>query len=165
MMHKSVLKSVIDGIVEKLKITCILISHDPIDALSWADEILVMKDGEIVRTGSPQEIYTRPESEYVAGLFGSYNLLTPQQANAFAPLPVANTSTKNIVIRPESFKIETDESKGVIGVVNKVNYYGSYYEAEISVLNKTIVVRTAEIEVKTGNTVYVSVDPNDMSFV
>ncbi|HPH47837.1 MAG TPA: ABC transporter ATP-binding protein, partial [Chryseolinea sp.] len=77
MVLKDILKSVIDNIMEKLRITCMLVSHDPADSLSWADEILVMKEGKVIQSGSPEEIYRNPINEYVAGLFGTYNVLTP----------------------------------------------------------------------------------------
>ena len=51
MMVKEILKSVINNIMKKLRITCILVSHDPVDSLSWADEILVMKDGKVIQQG------------------------------------------------------------------------------------------------------------------
>nr|WP_223284455.1 ATP-binding cassette domain-containing protein [Hymenobacter qilianensis] len=61
MVHKNILKSVIQDIGEKLQITCILISHDPLDTLSWADEIVVMHGGQIVQKG-PQTTFTTSPS-------------------------------------------------------------------------------------------------------
>ena len=75
MIHKSILKSVIHDIGELMNITCILISHEPLDTLSWADEILVMRNGHIIQQGSPENIYHHPVDTYIAGLFGKYNLL------------------------------------------------------------------------------------------
>src|SRR6202012_4844162 len=44
-LHKRILKNVITDISERLGITCILVSHDPRDLLSWAEEILVLREG------------------------------------------------------------------------------------------------------------------------
>lgn len=71
-IHKQILKSVITDISEKLSVTCLLTSHDPMDTLSWADEIIVLKDGIILQKGTPQEIYHQPVDEYVAGLFSNH---------------------------------------------------------------------------------------------
>ena len=60
-----------------------LASHDPHDTLSWADEIIVIKEGKLVQQGTPQQIYYEPLNEYVAGMFGKYNLLTAEQASWF----------------------------------------------------------------------------------
>ena len=55
-IHKTVLKTVIEDIGKRLQITCMLTSHDPHDTLSWADEILVMKNGKIIQQGTPRGI-------------------------------------------------------------------------------------------------------------
>ena len=52
-----------------------LVSHDPVDVLSWADEIFVLQAGRIVQKGGAEEIYNHPKNEYVAGLFGAYNVI------------------------------------------------------------------------------------------
>ncbi len=48
----------------------ILVTHDPVDALTLADRILILEKGAVVQTGSPDEIASRPRSEYVAELVG-----------------------------------------------------------------------------------------------
>jgi molybdate transport system ATP-binding protein len=52
----------------------ILVTHDPVDALALADRILILEHGEVVQVGTPDEITTRPRSQYVADLVG-VNLL------------------------------------------------------------------------------------------
>jgi molybdate transport system ATP-binding protein len=52
----------------------ILVTHDPLDALALADRILILERGEVVQVGAPDEITTRPRSQYVADLVG-VNLL------------------------------------------------------------------------------------------
>jgi ABC-type sugar transport system ATPase subunit len=79
--HKRMLKSVLTDIGERLQITWILTSHDPMDTLSWADEILVMQNGQLIQTGSPLEIYHNPANEYIAGLLGSYNFFDAAEAS------------------------------------------------------------------------------------
>ncbi len=51
-VHRNIIKSVIHDISEELKITCILVSHDALDILSWSDTILVMKDGRLIQQGN-----------------------------------------------------------------------------------------------------------------
>jgi len=75
MIHKDTLKRVIRNIGEQLGITCILVSHDPLDLMAWADEVLVLRDGGVEQQGPPERIYRQPINEYVAGLFGKYNLI------------------------------------------------------------------------------------------
>ncbi len=82
-VHKNIIKSVLEDIGTKLKITCILVSHDAMDSLSWAETIIVMKEGQIIQYGTPEQIYNQPVNEYCAGLFGEYNLISKTNAATF----------------------------------------------------------------------------------
>jgi ABC-type sugar transport system ATPase subunit len=159
MIHKSILKNVISDMGERLGITCMLISHDPQDILPWADEILVMKDGEIVQKGSPQQIYNQPVNEYVAGLFGKYNLITPANAAILEGLPGITLNGKNIFVRPEDFKIVRTKKEAITGKVRELNFYGSYLEAEVESGNALLTVKTTDTRLKKGGTVNVGVTP------
>ena len=57
----------------QLGITFVLVTHDQEEALSLSDRICVMRDGRIVQVGSPQELYDRPNSRYVADFVGNSN--------------------------------------------------------------------------------------------
>lgn len=54
-------------------ITCIIATHDSIDALSFSDETIVMKGGAILAHDASPKIYLKPESKYVASLYGEVN--------------------------------------------------------------------------------------------
>jgi iron(III) transport system ATP-binding protein len=164
MVHKRVLKSVIDDISEKLKITCIMVSHDPLDTLSWADEIIIMQEGKILQTGTPLSVYNNPINEYAAGLFGPYSLLSQQQAEAFG-LPTPNDTGGNIFVRPEHFKVVGNEQMAVIGEVIKTRFFGSYYETEVMLNDQLITIKTADVIGAEGDLVYVSLDPKKVWYV
>lgn len=51
--------------------TIVYVTHDQIEAMTLADVIAVMKDGEVQQFGSPQEIYDNPNNQFVAGFMGS----------------------------------------------------------------------------------------------
>lgn len=138
---KGILKSVIDDIGKKLKITCILVSHDPDDTLPWADEILVLRKGKIIQRGTPQEIYHSPINTYVAGLFGAYNVLN---SSFFKKLGVKNQK-KKIIVRPEDFQVTAKGSNTIHGFVEKANFFGGHQLIEV-IIDKDlglIVVRDA----------------------
>jgi ABC-type Fe3+/spermidine/putrescine transport system ATPase subunit len=61
--------------IKSSKITCVLATHDSGDVLSFADQLIIIKEGKIINDGSPKEIYTQPDSEYTAALFGECNTL------------------------------------------------------------------------------------------
>lgn len=57
----------------ELGITFVLVTHDQEEALSLSDRICVMRAGRIVQTGTPQELYDRPQTRYVANFVGTSN--------------------------------------------------------------------------------------------
>jgi len=151
-IHKNTLKAVLEDITGRLRITCLLASHDPHDTLSWADEIIVMKEGRIMQQGTPGEIYYQPVDEYVAGMFGKYNLLTPQQASWFG----LEANAKEVLTRPEDFKI--NENEGAKGMIEKITFWGSFHEAEIRVKDSKMVVRIMKNQWATGDEVFLKME-------
>lgn len=165
MAHKAVLKTVIHDIGEQLKITSIMISHDPLDTLSWANEIFVMKDGQIIQKGTAKHVYRKPVNEYAAGLFGAYHLLTPELTKRLARLAAVVINGKKIFARPEDFKIAEPEQNSTTGKVNRITYFGAYNEIEVLLGETALTVRTAKSEVAIGDTVHVSLPENDLWYI
>ncbi|MEO8756705.1 MAG: ABC transporter ATP-binding protein [Devosia sp.] len=60
-----------------LGITFVFVTHDQGEALSMADRVAVFNDGKVQQIGSPEEIYKRPNTRFVADFVGSSNVLTP----------------------------------------------------------------------------------------
>ena len=56
-------------------ITAIYVTHDRIEALAMADQIVVLRDGRIAQMGSPEDLYHRPASPFIAGFLGAANFL------------------------------------------------------------------------------------------
>lgn len=147
-LHKNTLKNVLQNITDKLKISCILVSHDPLDTLSWADEMIILKKGEIVQQGSPSEVYFYPANEYVAGLFGKYNVLSKAL--------VKHWKLSNSIVRPEHLKIVTKPSAQTKkGKVSSVQFFGNYYEVGVKLANDLLLARTFSGNYSTGEVVLV----------
>ncbi|MFT3703573.1 MAG: ABC transporter ATP-binding protein [Agriterribacter sp.] len=160
LIHKNILKSVIHDIGEKLGITCMLVSHDAIDVLSWADKIIVMKNGEIIEQGSPQKIYQTPGSEYVAGLFGKYNLLPVHLFKDNISL-----NGKRIFLRPEQLQI-TKEAENAEATITAIRFAGSYNEIDLSLPENTITVLSpAQNSFKVGDAVKVSLGDTSLWYM
>ena len=87
------LRAECDRLHQELKRTFIFVTHDQEEAMTLADRIVVMRNGEIVQVGSPMEIYSNPVNYFVADFFGSpsMNLVAGEiaQANGGAALPLA----------------------------------------------------------------------------
>lgn len=152
MIHKQVLKQVIHNISHQLHISCILTSHDPLDTLSWADTILVLKDGEVVQQGSPQTVYHQPVNKYVAALFGTYNSIPPVLA---AKLPALKNEQilKPLFIRPEQIVL-SNTGGDLVGVVTNNVFFGSYYEVSVLVEETTFIVKTVVSNVEINQPVF-----------
>jgi len=56
---------------EKLKLTLIYVTHDQVEALTFAEKIIVMVEGRIVQTGTPQELFEYPSHKFVGYFIGS----------------------------------------------------------------------------------------------
>ncbi|OQP47869.1 ABC transporter [Niastella yeongjuensis] len=156
-LHRNTLRAVIRAMGEKLGITSLMVSHDPVDALSWADEIIVMKSGQIIQQDTPEKVYRQPVNEYAAGLFGKFNAFTKTEAAAFGEIPKAYGNGKRLYIRPEAFTLVAKKSKtAVAGKVTEVSFLGSGYEIEIALANSMITVRTENNSVEKGDAVFVT---------
>ncbi len=62
------------NILDKVGVTCIMVTHDQEEAMTMAGRIAVMSEGEIVQTGTPHEVYEYPNSRFTAEFIGSTNL-------------------------------------------------------------------------------------------
>jgi len=140
LIHKNLLKTVIDDIGDRLSITCMLISHSPEDILSWADMVLVMKEGKVIESGTPKEIYSEPRSAYTAGLFGKFTI----------------SAKTGKYIRPEQVMLVGAHEGGIEGVVRRAVYLGSHYEIEIEVRKQTIIAQS-HAAAKAGDNIFLKI--------
>ncbi len=126
-IHKDTLREVIDDLSGELDISVILVSHDADDSLPWADTILLMKDGKIVQSGPSREVYFSPVDEYCAGLFGSFNVLTPEQRR------ILQAGDRKIV-RPAQLTISSTPVPDALEcTISKVKFFGTIVELEVSI--------------------------------
>lgn len=163
LIHKNILKSVIRDIGLELQITCLMVSHDPMDILSWADEIMLMKDGEIIQRGNPEQVYHQPKNEYAAAILGNYQLLPGNLATLFAEMAGISFMDENVYVRSEYFKI-VSESDGIKAVVNQVFFMAGVYEIEILIAENNITIKTMESNLVKGDTVFVALDRIPFTF-
>ena len=88
--------------------------------LAVAHRVIVLKKGVLVQQGTPQAVYHQPKHEYVARLFGEYNLVDASLARL-----LGKSNLKGKFLRPE--QLQLTKKKTGKWVVEHVAYFGSYY--------------------------------------
>ena len=94
-LNRSDMQDQLLDLQETMHKTIIFISHDLNEALKIGDHIMIMKDGEIVQTGTPEDILTRPADEYVEKFIENVDRSKVYTAG-------------NVMIRPTTVNIEKD---------------------------------------------------------
>ncbi len=109
-------------IVQQTGLTVILVSHDPQEVLSLADELVVLKDGEIVETGNPQQLYQQPKRLYTATLLANGTVFTGIKA---ASLGIV-TDKKTVMVYAEGFYTDKNSIENLCTI--EVVLFKGFYE-------------------------------------
>jgi iron(III) transport system ATP-binding protein len=159
------MRTQIKDIHHKIGRTMIYVTHDQAEALSMADRIAVMRRGRLVQVGTPYELYTRPESAFVAEFIGGTNLLRGtleeigeiSTVKTAAGIVLAKNGARGIArgtavlcsVRPESLRLTSDdESSGerladatneLRAEVQSIMYLGDNEQYTLRIADNTIV--------------------------
>lgn len=165
---RETVRNEIRKIQKELGITMIFVTHDQEEAMSISDRIIVMNEGNIEQIGTPREIYTFPETVFVAEFIGKANIM--------------EINKKSFIIRPENVNISYNEKdnekinneigKDVISGEGKIigkEYQGSLTSYEIEVTDELFrkkklnaVMISGKKEYETGQTVEYSIDKSNL---
>lgn len=152
MQNKTMMNEVIHSITSSNNITCILVSHDPIDVLSWADRIFIMKEGEIIQMGIPKEIYLNPANDYAASVLGPYNYIPAHEKELKKQLHVPADRT---YIRPEEFHFLKSSSLKSNAKIQSKKYCGPYTSYTLETSSTLLHVHSIEHNFNTGDEVMI----------
>ena len=165
---RETVRNEIRKIQKELGITMIFVTHDQEEAMSISDRIIVINEGNIEQIGTPREIYTFPETVFVAEFIGKANIM--------------EINKKSFIIRPENVNISYNEKdnekinneieKNVISGEGKIigkEYKGSLTSYEIEVTDElfrkeklNVVMISGKKEYETGQTVEYSIDKSNL---
>ncbi len=136
------------NIVERLGVTCVMVTHDQEEAMTMAHRIAVMDSGRIRQVGSPDEIYEQPNCRFTAGFIGSVNLIEGRIRDDEKDfVTIASPALESLVyvghgvtgfegqevalaLRPEKIQVDKDEPaqahNKVRGLIEDIAYFGSH---------------------------------------
>ncbi|CAO3362842.1 ABC transporter ATP-binding protein [Azospirillum palustre] len=159
---KWILRRKLRQIHEEYRLTMIYVTHDQVEALTFADKVAVMYEGAMVQLGTPQELFENPEHTFVGYFIGSpgINLMPCTLGNDHAlvdgiaiPLPDRAMSSAGgrvggkfeLGIRPEFLELTRSGTAGAIPVqVTGVDDLGTSKLATVRLNNHTLKVRLSE---------------------
>jgi ABC-type Fe3+/spermidine/putrescine transport system ATPase subunit len=172
------LRREIRGLLKKIKVPSIFITHDQEEALELGDRIAVLNAGRLDQIGTPFEVYNNPETEYVATFLGAANILSGKLENGKfvsngVTLEIEEESDLSegerakLVVRPEDLFLRRPENltqkyqKLADGVIEEVSFIGAFERVTVRMNlpeNPTFVVtrpktETAAFPLHTGQNV------------
>jgi len=166
----------------RLGITSVYVTHDLEEALAMSDRIVVMRDGLIEQTGTPDEIYRLPNSAFVADFVGSANLIRGRHRTDLDAdgLVVLETSAGHIVhamaygrpvgtepvvsVRTVHLRLSTEPPAATRNVwrvpIRQTVFQGDFTQGHVGWGDQHLVARCAAMEpLAVGRDVYISVEP------
>jgi iron(III) transport system ATP-binding protein len=137
-------------------ITSILVTHDQAEALSYADQVAVLRDGKLVQAGSPQSLYLAPRDRETALFLGDAVMLPAIIRNGHADCALGHVAVDSqhqgkveIMLRPEQIRVVTDSSEQPYGGrVVEVDFGGATCTVAVSldgVALPPILIKTSSV--------------------
>ena len=156
-------------------ITFIFVTHDQEEALTMSDRVAVMRAGEILQLGTPEDIYNEPQSAFVADFIGDSNIMAATMVRdklvrfLGCEFPCVDSgfgenAEVDIVLRPEDVKLKPAEDpiEGVPGgVVESLLFKGVHYEMKVRCGDTVLLVHSTHAR-PVGMPVKVTVAPWDI---
>ena len=159
---KWILRSKLKELHQKINRTMIYVTHDQTEALTFADQVVVMHEGQIVQTGTPVELFEKPKHTFVGHFIGSpgMNILPCQIKNGqinFAGQKIESNSNikkdsyeiTQLGIRPEFINFS---DKGIPVKIKRVSNTGRHKIIDTECSGGTIkVLSNSSIEIPSGS--------------
>ena len=160
-------RSEIRELQQKFGLTAVYVTHDQEEALAVSDRIVVMDRGRIVQVGTPEDLYERPASVFIASFIGDANLITGAlRAGQFEgpgfKLGVSGADGRTTLsIRPERIAL----TAGGTARIESATYLGSRMEYAVRSGNTTLLVSRPidEPRFAPGDPVGIAVDPSGIT--
>ena len=114
---RKVTRTEVRDILKRAGATTVFVTHDQEEALSIADEVAVMRGGDLLQIGSPRDVYLRPQHKAVAAFVGDANFIAGEANGTYAETILGNVPLENalhgavdVMLRPEMITLTHDAS-------------------------------------------------------
>ena len=153
---------------KRLGLTVVYVTHDQVEAMSMADQIILLKLGEIIQVGAPEEIYNSPNSVFSAQFIGlpPMNILNLNEIDVSSldskiySAVDSNKNIKDIGVRPEHIVFS---KKGLPVVVKSIDYFGGETVFKLTHKEKDFFLREPrQPKIQLGDKLNVSWNLDDM---
>ena len=144
-----------------LNLTMVYVTHDQTEAMSMADQVVLLRDGRIVQVGPPAELYERPSTDFAAQILGTppMNVLPISQIETVVDKP---HDSWFLGIRPEKIRIA---DSGLPVEVSAVDYMGAETVLRLRHENSTLMARIdGRAEASPGDQLHVAWKQEDVHF-
>ncbi|MHA6530441.1 putative 2-aminoethylphosphonate ABC transporter ATP-binding protein [Paenibacillus sp. BAC0078] len=135
------LRQEICDLQKRLGITTVMVTHDQEEALTMADRIIVMNHAEVIQIGTPEDIYDRPRTPFVADFIGAMNFIRQQGDRRND-----HKDEQLLAVRPEHIRIVSEPAAGEVHVVlNFYEFRGSFYRTTVQTIQDDGRIRAGQI--------------------
>jgi ABC-type sugar transport system ATPase subunit len=152
---------------ERVATTTIYVTHDQVEAMTLADRIVILNHGRIEQIGTPEDVYDRPASTFVAGFIGAPPMnLVPASAIPNAAIAARQPSDGLLLgVRPEHLVWAAASTPLVEGTASVVEPLGSDTLVSLDVAGTALVARLPPRVVRRkGEAVRLTADPANLHF-
>ena len=154
------MQDVIADIATHFDTTCVLVSHDAADLLPWANRMLLIKEGAVIRDDAPAAIFYSPQNEYEAKLLGACNCIPVSIFPSIKQLITDANLDQQLFIRPSQLLLEKPACNGLQGIVTGVLFMGSHYMVQLQIDGLVLEVSAFEPGITIGESYSVCLRDN-----
>ena len=154
------MQDVISDIATHFDTTCVLVSHDAADLLPWANRMLLIKEGAIIRDDAPATIFYTPQNEYEAELLGACNCINVGFFSGVKALIAEANDNQQLFIRPSQLSLIKPTGIGFEGTIVGVAFCGSHYLITLQINELTLQVASLDAAYTVGDRYEVSLKEN-----
>ncbi len=157
------------ALLQETRATCVLVTHDPVEAMDFADRILLMRAGRLIQTGSSVDLFNRPADLQVARFFSDVNELGAIVKNGNVETPLGTFSAAGfdqgtevvVIVRPQALSL-AEAGAGTEGYVLEARFLGdkTRLQVQFNGVDEPLAVLLSGLSPQRGETAHFRVDHN-----